>query len=416
VEAGLGAVLTRLSPRGEVAHEEDIGEFAILDHLRAASSKSDAPIFDYKMIDGSFMLAPVVAEWLLADERGRSQAAGFLARTDGRTDETPRAFGADLVRNLRFVLQAAAKFADDPRAPNLIALKPGLPVGQWRDSNTGLAGGRFPYDVNAVFAPAALEAAGRFLGSGLLDPYLDTADRGIFARAAAMAKIWRAKAAPLFEVSVASAAARSDISRYAAALNVSDAAALRSVGNGAVRFHALALGADAKSIPVVHSDEGFELLFGRPSPAALRQEVSALMRPFPAGLLTDVGVVVANPVYATANIQDQLTRNAYHGTVIWSWQQAVLAAGLQRQLARSDLAPPVKELLRSTERQLWAAIRAAQTLRNSELWSWTFADGHFHLAPFGANAADADESNAAQLWSTVYLAVPDPASARDLER
>ncbi len=37
VEAGLGAVLTRLSPQGEVAHEEDIGEFAILDHLRARS-------------------------------------------------------------------------------------------------------------------------------------------------------------------------------------------------------------------------------------------------------------------------------------------------------------------------------------------------------------------------------------------
>jgi hypothetical protein len=47
VEAGLGAVLTRLSPPGEVAHEEDIGEFAILDHLRADQPKSDAPVFDY---------------------------------------------------------------------------------------------------------------------------------------------------------------------------------------------------------------------------------------------------------------------------------------------------------------------------------------------------------------------------------
>src|SRR5882672_2523263 len=415
VEAGLGAVLTRLSPQGEVAHEEDIGEFAILDHLRAAKSKSDAPVFDYKMIDGSFMLAPVAAEWLLDDERGRSQAARFLARTDSRTGEAPRAFGADLVRNLRFVLQAAAKFADDPRAPNLIALKVGLPVGQWRDSNTGLAGGRFPYDVNAVFVPASLEAVGRFLGSGLLDPYLDATDHEIFARADAMAKVWRAKAAPMFDVNVASAAARSDIARYAAAVNVPDAAALRSVGNSAVRFHALALGADARTIPVVHSDEGFELLFGRPSPAALRRAVSALMRPFPAGLLTDVGVVVANPVYSTAAIQDQLTRNAYHGTVVWSWQQAVLAAGLQRQLARSDLPPTLRELLQSAERQLWAAIRSAHTLRNSELWSWTFADGHFHLAPFGTNAADADESNAAQLWSTVYLAIPDPEPVRNVE-
>jgi hypothetical protein len=34
--------------------------------------------------------------------------------------------------------------------------------------------------------------------------------------------------------------------------------------------------------------------------------------------------------------------------------------------------------------------------------------GGFRIAPFGANAADADESNAAQLWSTVYLAIPAP--------
>jgi hypothetical protein len=115
-------------------------------------------------------------------------------------------------------------------------------------------------------------------------------------------------------------------------------------------------------------------------------------------------------VYASPDIQAKLTRNAYHGTVIWSWQQAVMAAGLQRQLRRAEQPPIVKEELRAAQRQLWSAIRAAHTIRNSELWSWTFAGGHFHVAPFGANAADADESNAAQLWSTVYLAVPDPSS------
>ena len=410
VDAGLGAVLTRLSPQGEVAHEEDIGEFAILGHLRAGS-KSDAPVFDYKMIDGSFMLAPVAAQWLLDDERGRSRAAQFLARTDGRPGEARRTFGADLVTNLKFVLQAATKFADDPQAPNLIALKSGVPVGQWRDSNDGLAGGRFPYDVNAVFVPAALEATGRFFTGGLLDPYLDAVDRGIFARAKSMAAIWRAKAGLLFDVTVPSAAARRDITAYAAALDISDAAALRSIGNSPVRFHALALTADAKTIPVVHSDEGFELLFGRPSPGALREALTALMRPFPAGLDTDAGVVVANPVYAAPAVQARLTRNAYHGTVIWSWQQAVLAAGLQRQLRREDLPPSLKQLLHAAEAELWRDIRAAHAMQNSELWSWSFAQGHFHIAPFGANAADADESNAAQLWSTVYLAIPDPQPA-----
>jgi hypothetical protein len=168
------------------------------------------------------------------------------------------------------------------------------------------------------------------------------------------------------------------------------------------------LTADDKTVPVIHSDVGFELLFGQPTPSSLAQGITALMRPFPAGLLTPVGVVVANPVYATPAIQAKLTRSAYHGTVVWSWQQAVLAAGLRRQLQRSDLPPALKEPLRAAETELWRAIGAAHNMRNSELWTWRFAKGRFEIAPFGANASDADESNAAQLWSTVYLAIPAP--------
>jgi hypothetical protein len=306
------------------------------------------------------------------------------------------------------VLQAAARFADDPHAPNLIGLKPNSDAGQWRDSNVGLGGGRFPYDVNAVFVPAALDAAGRFFSSGRLDPYLRAADREIFSRAKTMAGIWRAKAAPLFEVTVPGATARRDIFNYAATLKVPDQAALRAVGDSPVTFHALSLTADYKAIPVVNSDEGFELLFGRPSPDALGQAVTAVMRPFPAGLLTPVGVVVANPVFAAPALQAELNGSAYHGTVIWSWQQAVLAAGLRRQLQREDLPASLKARLRSAQTKLWTVINAAHSLRNSELWSWRFAGGRYEIAPFGANSADADESNAAQLWSTVYLAIPSP--------
>src|SRR5262249_1377380 len=51
VEGGLGAVLQRLAPNGEVAHEEDIGEFAVLRHRKQGEPPGDAPIYDYKMID-----------------------------------------------------------------------------------------------------------------------------------------------------------------------------------------------------------------------------------------------------------------------------------------------------------------------------------------------------------------------------
>ncbi|HXP66728.1 MAG TPA: hypothetical protein VN815_14720, partial [Steroidobacteraceae bacterium] len=388
VNAGLGSVLSRLSPQGEVAHEEDIGEFAILDHLRAGDAKSDAPTFDYNMIDATFMLAPVIAQWLLDDERGRLHAAAFLKSADAHAEKS-REMAADLLDNFRFVLQASAKFAGRPSAANLIALKAGRDAGQWRDSNDGLGGGRTPYDVNAVFVPSALEAISRFLSAGLLDPYLSSEDRVSLAQAASFAKVWRDKAPPLFDVHVSSETATRDIRDYAAFLKVPNDDALRSVDDLPVSFHAVSLNADSQPIPIVHSDEGFALLFTRPSPAILDRTVAALMRPFPAGLLTPVGVLVANPVYAAPSVQARLTRNAYHGTVVWSWQQAVLAAGLQRQLELQELPPASRALLHSAQTQLWSAIDAAYSMRNSELWSWNFANGRYAIAPFGASAADA---------------------------
>ncbi|MFX6888031.1 hypothetical protein ABTH62_19450, partial [Acinetobacter baumannii] len=85
--------------------------------------------------------------------------------------------GALLVRNLRFVLAQARPFADAPGKATLIAIKPGRMTGEWRDSNDGLGGGIYPYDVNAALVPAALAAADRLYRARLLDPYLMPADR-----------------------------------------------------------------------------------------------------------------------------------------------------------------------------------------------------------------------------------------------
>lgn len=410
VESGLGAVLTRVSAAGEVAHEEDIGESAVLAHLKAGEPASDEPTFNYTMIDGNYLLAPVVGAWLLDDPRGRARGASFLAGQDGRRGGAARPFGVDLVTNLRLVLHSAEPFAAAPRVANLIALKPGRDSGQWRDSGEGLGRGRIPYDVNAVFMPAALGAAGALYHSGVLDPYLDADDRRLFARAAAMARTWATQAPGLFDVSVPNGRARQMIAAYGHNLGVPVDAAQAALGSSPAFFHALSLNADATPVPIINSDEGFGLLFGHPGAAALERAVTAVMRPFPAGLLTDAGLVVANPVFAAPEVQARFSRNAYHGTVVWSWQQAVLAAGLARQLRRTDLPPATLHQLREAQGRLWTAINAAAAVRNSELWSWTWVDGHYRVAPFGADQADVDESNAAQLWSTVYLAIPEPAS------
>jgi len=402
IESGMESVLQRLAPNGEVAHEEDIGEFAILRHLRQGGAAVAAPIYDYKMIDDDFMLAPVAAAYLLDLDEGRRRAAAFLAR-EARRGETN---GALLARNLAWVAGAARPFARDPQPANLIALKDGLRVGQWRDSEDGLAGGRYPYDVNAALVPAAMTAIARFARSDLLRPYLTGSQQQALADAQGSADVWSRRAPPLFRVKLDHGVARRRIESYAANLEVSPTDALDSLPEGDLALSALALDERQRPIPVVHSDGGFTLLLREPQAEELESLVRSMLRPFPAGLLTDGGLLVANAAFVDAHLQRQFSRTAYHGAVTWSWQQALLAAGLARQLQRTDLSAPTLELLRSARERLWTVIEHTHDLRTSELWSWRYVDGRFRPAPFGQNIGDVDESNAAQLWSTVYLAWP----------
>jgi hypothetical protein len=406
VETGLRSVLERLSPKGEVAHEEDIGEFAILDHRRKDGGSSADPVFDYKMVDSDFLLAPVARAWMIDDPRGRSRAAAFLAEPmgDGRV-------GDRLMRNLRLVAAEAAPFAETPTVPHLISLKPGVPVGEWRDSNDGLGGGRLPYDVNAVLVPAALEAAAAMAKTGLLAPYAAAGDRAMLAALDRTAVTWRDKAPGLFMLSIPSDRARADITAYAIKAGVPADPALRSVGDASVRFHVLSLNADGTPVPVQNSDEGFALLFGDPTADQLSLAAQTIMRPFPAGLRTGAGMLVANPAFAAPETQAKFGPNAYHGTVIWSWQQALAAAGLAHQLARSDLPAALRHQLSVAQSCVWDGIEATHDVQSSELWSWSHSGGRYRVVAFGASGGDADESNAAQLWSTVYLALRRPAGA-----
>lgn len=411
VESGLNAVIARLSPGGEVAHEEGIGEFAVVQN-RKAGRRGDAAELDYGMVDDDYMLGPVAADYLLGP--GRSRARGYLAQPLVSESQPGKreSVGAALVRNLRFVLTQARPFADNPSRRTLIAIKPGRMTGEWRDSNEGLGRGIYAYDVNAALVPAAIDAADRLLRAGLLDAYVSATDRAVFANARAMAQTWHAKAPPLFRVEIPARDAVADIRRYAGTVGVPTAPAVTALGQQPLVFHALSLDADGAAVPIINSDEGFALLFGQPSPTDLDTYIGAIMRPFPAGLMTDIGLLVANPAFADGAAQARFTPAAYHGAVVWSWQQALLAAGLERQLARRDLPAATRSRLVTAQASLWRAIRASRAVQSSELWSWAFRDGRYRIVPFGAGKADVDESNAAQLWSTVYLAVQPPKSQR----
>ncbi|MDI1443417.1 hypothetical protein [Polyangium sp. 6x1] len=400
IEAGLGSVLDRLAPDGDVAHEEAIGEYAVWLNEMAIPRPADlrAPVLDDKMIDDDFLLAPMAAAYLLDMPAGSARAEAFLAR------KTPSGvlYRDALRKNLALVLSRAAPFAAHPGPETLVALKPGLAVGNWRDSNQGLGGGHFPFDVNVALVPAALRAAARLYASDLLGP--DPAAAG---EARALADAWKG-VERFFRVEIPAATARARVSEYAASVDLDGAPAVASI-DAPIRFFALALDAAGKPIPVMHSDTAFALLFDEPSPEFLTLVAGELLRPFPAGLRTDVGMLVANPAYAgDPALAAMFTRADYHGTVVWSWQQAAMAAGLSRQLARKDLPAATREALLLAERALWEGIEAAHARRAEELWSWEPVGGKAALIPFGQARGHVDESNALQLWSTVYLALRPP--------
>ncbi|WP_246048009.1 hypothetical protein [Hankyongella ginsenosidimutans] len=314
--------------------------------------------------------------------------------------------GALLARNLRFVLGATQPFAQ-ALLECTAGVEAGEKAGDWRDSQEGLGGGRYSYSVNGVLAPAALYAAARLAENGLLTEFgIDTAFADAAKQAAA---VWAREAPRLFRVQRPAAQALDE----AKALAVSEGLPtdLPPLDRD-VLFHAVALDGRGRPIPVMNSDEGFALLFLDPDADDLQAMLHSVMQRYPLGLMSEAGLLVANAAYATPGLQPLFDETRYHGAVVWSWQQALLAAGLKRQLARTDLPAEARLILRQAEADLWRVISATKDRQAAELWSWRYADGRFVAEPFGQRTGDKAESNAAQLWSTVYLAVRPPDAGR----
>ncbi|MFX0197265.1 MAG: hypothetical protein ACFFCW_14160 [Candidatus Hodarchaeota archaeon] len=406
IEVGLGSVFERLNEEGEVAHEEDIGEFVIVRKLTnppwpSIDQIDDTPIYDYKMVDDDYMLAPIVAHYLLNVPEGRLRAESFLARKTG----DGKSYLDALISNLLFVINTARPFSENPNVENLISIKKEYPVGDWRDSSEGLGGGRFSYNVNAIFVPAALEAIARLYESGL---FIDHKNADDLKDAIDIAAVWAMEAPMFFKVTIGEEEAKNRVNTYAVKECIPAKSAVESI-NEAVEFAAVSLATDGTPVPILNSDVGFALLFRNPTQEELDYILTSIFRPFPAGLITPVGLVVANPAYTKeSSLQNMFTRNHYHGAVVWSWQQALLAAGLRQQVERVDLDKVIQEKLIGKEKELWTVINHTQAMGTSELWSWDFANNDYKIMPFGQASGHITESNAAQLWSTVYLAIQPP--------
>lgn len=72
-------------------------------------------------------------------------------------------------------MRITAPFAAQQIKENLIHIEDGEQVGNWRDSNGGLGGGRIPYDVNTALAPAGLRAIAALTRAGFFRDHTEWA-------------------------------------------------------------------------------------------------------------------------------------------------------------------------------------------------------------------------------------------------
>ena len=154
-------------------------------------------------------------------------------------------------------MSIAAPFAaqGNQTMDNLIHLRDGQIVGEWRDSTYGIGGARIPYDVNTALMPASLRAIAKLSRAGFYPSYLNWSSL-----ADEYAQIWEDFTLQFFEVVIPQPEAQQRVDAYVKAANFSGPA-----GNVTdnVLFYGLGLdGYDNQStVEVMNSDDCSSRMF-----------------------------------------------------------------------------------------------------------------------------------------------------------
>ncbi len=437
----IAGVLRKLSPRGDVSHEEALGGQAIRENAaeynalmatQPLSADSVARARDllahlqrtrenYHMLDDEFQLPILEARYLADATVPAERKRAFLLESEGGGPSRL----VLMLRELVLVAEETRPYAADPRPLNLIAFvkrdSTHWRSASWRDSDAGYANGRFAMDINAIWAPRALEAIGAIftalpalgIGREALDSLAGRAGTGAlrgYARDSTRLRraiaTWHG-ARRHFSVGLA----REELERRArariAALPAADRAywgrvLSRRVGlSDSLRFLALALDSAGIPIPIVNTDPATELFLdasaGRP---AQLDVLDAVLRPYPIGLFVDgLGPLVANDAYSARRVWATFASDAYHGPrVVWGREVNLLL------LALADIAggaihsrDPSSPSPRASLHRILDAVRASG-LEHNELWSYRIEDGRLRPTRYGT-------SSDVQLWSSTDLAV-----------
>jgi len=438
-EHAIAAALGKLSPEGAVSHEEALGGQAIREHaaeydrLVAAGKVAEARAVlrnlqvvreNYIMVDANYQL-PVIAAGYLSDARVPAERRRRFLLDDGHI--------AKLVANLAFVARHTRAYSQNPVPTNLISF-PRSDEGRWvsaswRDSRDGYGGGRFAYDVNAIWAPHALAGIGAIFDAvrqlGLTQQSLDSlapairdsalqaliGDRAVLEHAIAT---WNG-AERHFRVALAPGEVTQRVSAKLQSLPDAERSywsgvvAAAAAPSDTLRFLAVSLDSTGQPVPIVNTDPAMRLLVDRPDTNDLHALVDAILQPYPMGLFIDgLGPVTSNDAYTGADIWSAFRADAYHSpTVVWGRDVDELLAGLAGQLTMADSASPLSRRERGPGGEAGWVTDALHKidvavdrsgLRHAELWSYRIENGKLIPTRYGS-------SSDVQLWSLTDLAV-----------
>jgi hypothetical protein len=198
IEAVIGAVLERINKTdGSVCHEETIGDYATYLNMQS-NITSTAPQYDYKMIDSDYYLPIVMQNYFVLTAAGQERSEAFFSTKATVSPVNEGLTYADLALiNAEKIMNTSAPFAakGGQTKDNLIHLKDGQIVGQWRDSTYGIGGGRIPYDVNTALAPAALRAISALASNGFFPTHPEWNSTAL-----EFAQVWEDETLAFFEV------------------------------------------------------------------------------------------------------------------------------------------------------------------------------------------------------------------------
>jgi hypothetical protein len=187
--------------------------------------------------------------------------------------------------------------------------------------------------------PSALRAIVQLAESGIISSSYTS-------NATELAEVWETQACQLFEVSIDPTTASARLDECVTRANLSQtllygAGALndtQSGGNGTgwsasdqtiggscsgdnSTLYALSINRNSSLVEVMNSDLGFVLLYGNNVSASIIQATIEALQPYPRGLLTNVGMVVANPAYDSNITNIEVSSRCYiahtihvHGT------------------------------------------------------------------------------------------------------